>query len=242
MAQGSVDHWQKRLDEDGTVVIRSSRQSSTLALAGCVALVLLAFVLALTGSLVGIVSMRDLMRIAQIQPAENLAHDVPRGLEGVVVAETTIGDVRGLEGFYHYRQYDAIELAETRMLEDVWYLLYHDDLPTSAQRAEFQAEIRPLREIPAEVASVLPALAETAADAPPLDLLRTGAELIGERYFAVPWRALARDAEGDGFVLDIDQDTLAAAPGFDSDHWPSMTDEAWAAELHAFYRALPYWE
>jgi hypothetical protein len=56
VAQGSVDHWQKSLDEDGTVVIRSSRQNSTLALAGCVALVLLAFVLALTGSLVGIVA------------------------------------------------------------------------------------------------------------------------------------------------------------------------------------------
>lgn len=55
MAQGSVDHWQKSLDEDGTVVIRSSRQNSTLALAGCVALVLLAFVIAVTGSLVGLV-------------------------------------------------------------------------------------------------------------------------------------------------------------------------------------------
>ena len=31
--------------------------------------------------------------------------DAPRGLEGVVVAETDVGDVRGLEGFYHYRQY-----------------------------------------------------------------------------------------------------------------------------------------
>jgi citrate synthase len=30
--------------------------------------------------------------------------DVPRGLKGVVVTETEIGDVRGSEGFYHYRQ------------------------------------------------------------------------------------------------------------------------------------------
>ncbi len=30
--------------------------------------------------------------------------DVPRGLAGVVVTETELGDVRGLEGFYHYRQ------------------------------------------------------------------------------------------------------------------------------------------
>lgn len=30
--------------------------------------------------------------------------DVPRGLAGVVVTDTEIGDVRGIEGFYHYRQ------------------------------------------------------------------------------------------------------------------------------------------
>ena len=131
------------------------------------------------GELVGIVSMRDLMRIAQIQPAEHLAHELPRGLEGVVVAETTIGDVRGLEGFYHYRQYDAIELAETRPLEDVWYLLYHDDLPTREEREEFRAQLRSLRHIPDQVAAVLPALASTASDAPPLDLLRTTVSLLG---------------------------------------------------------------
>ena len=101
--------------------------------------------------LVGIVSMRDLMRIAQIQPAENLAHEVPRGLEGVVVAETSIGDVRGLEGFYHYRQYNAVELAEQRTLEDVWYLLFEGTLPSLAEQPHaFQAEIAPLREIPAD--------------------------------------------------------------------------------------------
>src|SRR4051794_12935770 len=87
--------------------------------------------------LVGIVSMRDLMRIAQIQPAEHLAQDLPRGLEGVVVAETMIGDVRGLEGFYHYRQYNAVELAEKRTLEDAWHLLFEGELPTLAERAAF---------------------------------------------------------------------------------------------------------
>jgi CBS domain-containing protein len=79
--------------------------------------------------LVGLVSMRDLMRIAQVQPVERPAAEVPKGLEGVVVADTTIGDVRGLEGFYHYRQYNAIELAEKRTLEDVWYLLFEGELP-----------------------------------------------------------------------------------------------------------------
>jgi citrate synthase len=130
-------------------------------------------------ALVGIVSMRDLMRIAQIQPADSLAHDVPRGLEGVVVAETTIGDVRGLEGFYHYRQYDAVELAETRTLEDVWYLLFEGKLPTLAERHAFFTEIASRREIPEAVLDALPQIAATAPDAPPLDQLRTTVSLLG---------------------------------------------------------------
>ena len=68
------------------------------------------------GHPVGVVSLRDLLRVATIGPAE-----VPRGLKGVVVADTEVGDVRGSEGFYHYRQYSAVELAERRPLEDVWH-------------------------------------------------------------------------------------------------------------------------
>src|SRR3954454_21115401 len=44
------------------------------------------------GALAGIVSMRDLMRIASIRPVGEAAVDVPRGLKGVVVTETAIGD------------------------------------------------------------------------------------------------------------------------------------------------------
>ncbi|MGZ8761900.1 MAG: citrate synthase [Acidimicrobiia bacterium] len=113
------------------------------------------------------------MRIAQIQPAESLSHEVPKGLEGVVVAETVIGDVRGLEGFYHYRQYSAVDLAEKRTLEDVWRLLFDRALPTLAERAAFIGEVRPLRELPADLSSALPEIVRLGADAPPLDMLRT---------------------------------------------------------------------
>ena len=34
-----------------------------------------------------------------------------------------IGDVRGDEGYYHYRGQDAVELARTRSFEEVWHLL-----------------------------------------------------------------------------------------------------------------------
>ena len=52
----------------------------------------------------------------------------PPGLKGVVVADTEIGEVRGDEGFYHYREFDAIELARTSTLEQVWQLLVDGEL------------------------------------------------------------------------------------------------------------------
>lgn len=73
--------------------------------------------------------------------------DVPRGLAGVVVTDTALGDVRGREGFYHYRQYSAIELARTRSFEDVWYLMSEGTLPDATARAEFTARTAPLRRL-----------------------------------------------------------------------------------------------
>jgi citrate synthase len=129
--------------------------------------------------LVGIVSMRDLVRIAQIRPVDQALTDVPKGLAGVVVAETSVGDVRGQEGFYHYRQYNAVELAEKRTLEDVWHLLFEGELPTPEQRRAFIEEIRPLREIPESVRPVLPAIATAGERFIPLDALRTAVSLVG---------------------------------------------------------------
>lgn len=95
--------------------------------------------------------------------------DVPRGLAGVVVTDTEIGDVRGDEGFYHYRQYSAIELAQKCSFEDVWYLMVHGELPTHEQREAFRAEIAPLRHLSPELSGLLPSL----ANAKPLDGMRT---------------------------------------------------------------------
>ena len=64
----------------------------------------------------------------------------------------------------------------------------------------------------------------------------------GDRLFAIPWRALKLDAARHCFVLDTDRERFADAPGFDKDHWPSMSDERWAAEVHRFYGVRPYWD
>ena len=50
---------------------------------------------------------------------------------------------------------------------------------------------------------------------------------IGDKFFAIPWAALVLDTEQKGFVLNVDQERLIEAPGFDKDHWPSMAEEKW---------------
>ena len=127
------------------------------------------------GRCVGVVSLRDLMAVARIRPAGESSGEVPAGLEGVVVAETTIGDVRGKEGFFHYRQYSAVELAEKRSLEDVWHLLFRGELPDAAAAAAFGAEVRRRRALPPGLSTVLPAICRRGA---PLDVLRTAVSLL----------------------------------------------------------------
>ncbi|MEU9910633.1 citrate synthase [Streptomyces sp. NPDC051001] len=129
--------------------------------------------------------------------------NVPRGLAGVVVTDTALGDVRGLEGFYHYRQYSAVDLARTRGFEDVWYLMVHGDLPEAAQLSAFTAQTAELRRLPEDVRTVLPALAAASGASGPLAGLRTALSLLGA-------------SKGFRPVYDIDADqrradTVAAA-------------------------------
>ena len=142
---------------------------------------------------VGVVSLRDLMGVARIRPAGETSEDVPAGLEGVVVAETTIGDVRGQEGFFHYRQYSAVDLARARSLEDVWYLLFRGELPGAATSAAFAEEVRRRRPLPPGLSTLLPALSRRGT---PLDVLRTAVSVLGAE---LGWRP----------THDIDADELA---------------------------------
>jgi len=63
----------------------------------------------------------------------------------------------------------------------------------------------------------------------------------GDKLLPIPWRALTPNPENGYFVLDISKEQLEQAPRFDKDHWPSMSDSNWAREVHAYYRALPYY-
>ena len=43
---------------------------------------------------------------------------------------------------------------------------------------------------------------------------------IGEKFFAVPFRALELDTSRHAFILNQRREVLENAPGFDKDHWP----------------------
>lgn len=65
----------------------------------------------------------------------------PPGLAGVIVADTAVSDVRGAEGFYHYRGAPAIELAETVTFEQAWQLLVTGEPLTADSVAGFAGRL-----------------------------------------------------------------------------------------------------
>ena len=113
--------------------------------------------------------------------------DVPPGLKGVAVAETSIGDVRGADGFYHYRQYDASTLARERTFEEAWHLTHAGELPDQARLAEFTERTAHRRALSPRVAASLPAIAALACDDQPLQALRAAYELVALDQHAASW-------------------------------------------------------
>ncbi|HET7276639.1 MAG TPA: citrate/2-methylcitrate synthase, partial [Dermatophilaceae bacterium] len=116
---------------------------------------------------------------------------VPRGLAGVVVTDTEIGDVRGSEGFYHYREFSAVDVAEHATFEEAWHLVVHGRFPTSDELAAFRERIGAARALPDEVATVLPAICAVTAD--PLQVLRTALSLWGSALGLAPLYDLPED-------------------------------------------------
>jgi sporulation protein YlmC with PRC-barrel domain len=58
---------------------------------------------------------------------------------------------------------------------------------------------------------------------------------MGDKLFAVPWKALTLDTVNQRFVLNVAKERLEAAPGFDKDHWPDMNEPSWQEQIKTFY-------
>lgn len=65
---------------------------------------------------------------------------------------------------------------------------------------------------------------------------------VADRLIAVPFGAMALDADEHRFLLDADRERLENAPGFDTANWPDFTDREWGASVHQHYRTTPYWQ
>lgn len=58
---------------------------------------------------------------------------------------------------------------------------------------------------------------------------------IGTKYFAIPWDALDQTADKKKLVMDVTKKDLKAAPGFDKNHWPDLSDPKERVVIYEFY-------
>ena len=58
---------------------------------------------------------------------------------------------------------------------------------------------------------------------------------IGDKLFALPWKALSYNEDEKAFELRQSKERLKNAPGFDKDKWPNMADNTWKQDIEGFY-------
>ena len=97
------------------------------------------------------------------------------GLEGVTAADSAICMIDGSTGELRYCGYLISDLAEHCDFVETIYLLWHGELPTSAEHAKLRADLRAQRELPETVMASLRMIADKQ---PPMDALRTAASLL----------------------------------------------------------------
>lgn len=101
---------------------------------------------------------------------------VSKGLEGIIAAETRLGEVKGQEGLLYYCGYDINELAGKVSYEEVVYLLFHQRLPNRAELEKLTTALRAERELPEGVIEFLKSAPKKAR---PIDVMRTAVSMLG---------------------------------------------------------------
>jgi citrate synthase len=97
------------------------------------------------------------------------------GLEGVVAAESAIGDVDGLNGVLIYQGLNIHDLAEHSTFEETVYLLWHGRLPKREELDALKRELAANQRLPEEVLALLRRFPK---EAEPMDALRTAVSAL----------------------------------------------------------------
>ena len=98
------------------------------------------------------------------------------GLRGQSAGETTLCTVGKTGSGLTYCGYVIAELAENAKFEEVAYLLYNGELPTQSQLDQYTTKLKGLRSLPDALKTVLENIPATAH---PMDVMRTGASMLG---------------------------------------------------------------
>lgn len=99
-----------------------------------------------------------------------------KGLENVIVAESSIGYVDGEKGWLVYRGIEIQELAEKSNFEETTYLLLYGKLPSASELEAFKQDLKARRQIPKEVYD---AIGRTPRTCHPMGVLRTAVSVLG---------------------------------------------------------------
>ncbi|MFB6136352.1 MAG: citrate synthase [Halobacteriaceae archaeon] len=105
-----------------------------------------------------------------------MSEEIHRGLEGVVVAESSMSYIDGDAGRLVYRGYDIEDLARQASFEEVLYLLWHGELPSGAELESFADSMAVEREVPDAILDLLADLVES--DEEPMAALRTAVSML----------------------------------------------------------------
>ncbi|MCR9279106.1 MAG: 2-methylcitrate synthase [Pseudomonadaceae bacterium] len=98
------------------------------------------------------------------------------GLRGQSAGDTALCTVGQSGTGLTYRGYDISELADGATFEEVAYLIFYGELPNAAQLAEYKSSLKAQRELPLVLREVLERIP---ASAHPMDVMRTGASVLG---------------------------------------------------------------
>jgi citrate synthase len=100
--------------------------------------------------------------------------ELHRGLKGVYFERSGTSDIDGKAGTLTYRGYSIHDLAQYSTFEETSYLLLHGELPTSAQLADFDDQLKAARTLPAAVLDLVKVL----KDSHPMQVLRTAVSAL----------------------------------------------------------------
>jgi len=112
--------------------------------------------------------------MSEAEPSKPVKRSV--ALSGVVAGNTALCTVGRTGNDLHYRGYDILDIADSCEFEEIAYLLVHEKLPNAAELAAYKRKLVGLRGLPEPVRR---ALEQIPADTHPMDVMRTGASILG---------------------------------------------------------------